>query len=163
MVLVCSEGWITTASPESSDILLPRLLPGRARISSISTTRRKTVRGSSEVRIIIYRRMVQDESGKLVMKSGRHAVHFVRVLNSITKCTHQIWCWELTKVLQGMLKSSLITFRWNLFLQDATFIYKIQLSECYQPLFVPFPYVTLMASTEVVFRNLYTWIFTSRK
>ena len=82
---------------------------------TVIATSRKTIRGSSEVRIIIYRRIVQDESGKLVMKSGRHAVNFVRVLNSITKCTHQIWCWELTKVLQGMLNSSLITSRWNIF------------------------------------------------
>ena len=78
---------------------------------TVIATLRKTIRGSSEVRIIIYRRIVQDESGKLEMKSGRHAVNFVRVLNSITKCTHQIWCRGLTKVLQGMLNSSLITSR----------------------------------------------------
>ena len=40
-----------------------------------------------------------------------------------------------------MLNSSLIISRWNIFFQDTTFIYKMQLSECYWPLFVPFPYV----------------------
>ena len=81
---------------------------------TVIATRRKTIRGSSEVKIIIYRRLVQDEIGKLVMKSGRHAVNFVRVLNSMTKCTHQILRWGLTEVLNSMLNSSLITFRWNI-------------------------------------------------
>ena len=98
---------------------------------TVIATRRKTIRGSFEVKRIIYRRIVQDESGKLVFEIRTTCSE----LCSSAEFNHKMYTSNLTLGAYGGIKWHAQLFVNNLplehFFQDATFIYKIQFSECY--------------------------------